>query len=229
MIIKASLAGINSKVDTDNKHLIRKTELFRFDYRGEPQVIVKVTDLELRNFSSKYTGYSKDQAVMRLSAENFFSAAAEFGCFGIKAATVSIGDKNFIIAAKGEKDRNSFVSSVFSAGHGIKLIDDSVAAVVINGSGVFVYGTPWSSRTPLKEKNKLDGIIIPSDVISITPAGRKELIDRMLLCLILPKRAEQLSVIYSYIDGLNDAVPVLAVPENDSGAFYSYVTLGMNG
>lgn len=228
MITKSSIAGINTKVDCDNKRLFKNLEAFRYDYRGEPDVTVKITDLELKNFCTKYTGYDRDAALLRLSAECFLNALPEFGGFGLKAATVSFGEQTFVIAAESEQEKHRYVEDLLSCGNRATVIDDAYAVVIKDDTGIFVYGTPWA-KTPVNTKKELSGIILPSDCTGIRSAERKEAIDRMMICLTLPKRPEQLVSVLARIDGVGDLVPVMVTPVTDPAAFYSYVEFGFSG
>ncbi len=229
MIIKANIAGIRTKVDCDNKRLNKNLEAYRYDYRGEPDITVKVTDLELMNFCDKYRGFDRDAAVFRLSAENFFAALPEFSGFGIKAANVTVGGQSFVVAGESEESKTSYYMGLLSCGTGVKINDDSYSAIRFLDEGVFVYGTPWSGKNHSNQKEVLSGILIPSDVSSVRKAERKEILERMINCLTLPKRAEQLGAVLAVVDGIEQKVPVLAVPSKDPFAFYSYVQSGFSG
>ncbi|MBQ7444933.1 MAG: hypothetical protein IJS71_03205 [Clostridia bacterium] len=228
MIIKSSIAGINTKFDTDNKHIIKNLDVFRHDFRGEPSISVKVNDLELRNYMEKYGG-NDENADYRLTADSFFNALPEFDGFGIKAATVSIRSKNIVIAAAGEKAKLEYLNALLSCGPAASLIDDAYSAIRKLEGKLYVFGTPWSSKVESNKKLELSAIVIPSDVTSIKKAERKEILDRMLICLTLPKRAEQLPLVLANVDGIEADVPVLLVPENDPSSLYSYMEFGISG
>ena len=226
MIVKTCIAGINTKVTADNKNLLKKLEPFLSDFRGEPLVSVNVTDGDVTRAMEDFSGIDRNRAAMRLFTSRFFGALPELGGFGVKGAAVSFGDRTFVIACGGEEEREAYLSDLLALPHSIKVIDDSCAAVMKNGSGYSVFGTPASVRTPLTEGRNLSGIILPGPVQEIGAVGRKEFFDRMMLCIPVPARAEQLGAVMACIDLALNSLQVSAVPEKDPAAFYSFALRG---
>ncbi len=222
MIIKTNIAGINTKVDSENKKFIRNLHCFGCEFRGEPAVSLKVTDYEIRNFCSKYKGFDRDSAVLRLYAEKFMNELPEFGGFGIKAITFKIGSKVFVAASKSPEENRHFVSVLEGQADDIGVLDEAYAAVVTSGDTVFVYSTPFS-KSPANEKNILSGIILPGSVRSVEKAGRKDIFDRFSLLLPLPKKCEQLAAAAASFDLIDKKVLCLRVPAEDPEAFYAYI------
>ena len=222
MIVKASIAGINTKIDSESKRFLRNLQAFRSDFRGEPAVSLKVTDLELKNFCSKYKGYDRERATLRLFAEKFFAALPELGGFGIKAAVVLIGGKAYVVAGGNDGEGGGYIGGLEEKFDDVSAVDDSYAAVMSEDGALYVYTTPFT-KTPVSEKHLLSGIIFPGNVKSVTSASRKDIFDRFSVLLPLPKRGEQLASVFAGFDGIENRVPCISVPENDPEALYTYL------
>ncbi len=218
MIIKTSIADINTKIDTDCKKLIRTTDAFRYDFRCEPDITVKITDLELKTFCQKYTGYSQENAKFRLSAERFFECMSEFDGFALKGTTLKIGSNAYVVTAESEGERDEYIEEITASGQA-KVIDDSYALIRNEYGRFFIYSTPWSRQKTQSTKTPLAGICILTETGNSEIADRKAVLDGLVPAMPVPERADTFGAALSMLEKLSKAVKIMILPADDPESF----------
>ncbi len=217
MIIKTSIADINTKIDTDCKKLIRTTDAFRYDFRCEPDITVKITDLELKTFCAKYTGYSQENAKFRLSAERFFECMSEFDGFALKGTSLKIGSNAYVVTAASE-ERDEYIEEITASGQA-KVIDDAYALIRSERGRFFVYSTPWSRQKAQSSKTPLAGICILEEIGESETADRKAVLDGLVPAMPVPERADTFGAALSMLEKLSRAVKIMILPADDPESF----------
>ena len=218
MIIKTSIADINTKIDTDCKKLIRTTDAFRYDFRCEPDITVKITDLELKTFCAKYTGYSQENAKFRLSAERFFECMSEFDGFALKGTSLKIGSNAYVVTAASEEERDEYIEEITASGQA-KVIDDAYALIRSERGRFFVYSTPWSRQKAQSSKTPLAGICILDETGESETADRKAVLDGLVPAMPVPERADTFGAALSMLEKLSRAVKIMILPADDPESF----------
>ena len=201
MIIKTQIANHNTKIDTDCKKLISALESFNYEFRCEPDIFVKVTDMEVKAFCDRYKGFSREAAENRLVCELFAGKLTELGGFCLSCSLVEDNGRAVIVGGRPEFTRK--FAEDYREVHGRKYLGEQVVAVCRGKQGLEIYTTPWGG-SETKSRMLPFGSIIICENEEIYKAGaeisRHLLISELLPMVPLPKKAELLPVITAIME-----------------------------
>jgi len=79
MIIKESIAGLNVRIDIDMEMETPKLDKFRYDFRCEPDMLVSVSNTEIKSYLAKRKGMKKEEAVEKIALDKFGAGLSKFG------------------------------------------------------------------------------------------------------------------------------------------------------
>lgn len=165
MILRIKLANINTRIDTADKQIIKNTEDFRYDFRCEPDVSLKVTDQEIKEYCRNYRFSNAGEAENALFAGKFFELLPDLGGFALKGTAVALKDSALLIAGEDEDRRRCLEEIVFAA-DSVEMLDDTYGIVKSEKDGWYLYGTPWRKKLGSASGKRLSFVVLPG-----TPAG----------------------------------------------------------
>ena len=222
MILKIKLANINTRIDTADRQLIKNTEDFRYDFRCEPDVSLKVTDQEIKEYCRNYRFTAAGEAENAIFAGKFFEQLPEFRGFALKGTAVAVKDAALLIVGEEDLRRRCLENLHFIAG-GTEMLDDAYGIVRCEKDGWYLYGTPWRRKTGSAGGKKLSYIVLPGESAGVAPVDRQEALFAALVYTSPQKHGETLGRIVALSEKLLRENMIISAPADGATELINYI------
>ena len=225
MIIKVKLANINTRIDTADKQLIKNTEDFRYNFRCEPDVSLKVTDQEIKEYCRNYRFTGSGEAENALFAGKFFEQLPDHKAFALKGTAVAVRDSALLIVGEDDDRRKCLENLVFISG-GVEVLDDTYGIVKSEKDGWYLYGTPWRRKAGSAAGKRLSCVVLPGESASVAPVGRQEALFAVTVYATPQKHGETLGRIVALSEKLFRDNMIISAPTGGASELFKYLKKG---
>lgn len=206
------IAGLKVEMNIKGKMLEARSEKYRFDFDGEPDIVIAPDENKLRLAWQECPNMS-EQAVEYMSTGSiFYYRLLKFGGFMLHSSCISYGDKAYIFSADSGTGKSTHTTLWRQYLDGVTVINDDKPAVRLIGDRFYAIGTPWSGKT---DQNA--DIAIPVGGVAllyrgrentIRPAQPSEAVPFLLRQTMFPSRPENTDLMTELLDKFLRSVPI---------------------
>lgn len=192
-INKYLIAGIKVQMDVTGQLLLSRSEKYRYDFSGEPDMYVYTSQENIDIVRSSSPGLSDDEYEYILTGSMFYNKLLRFDGFMIHSSALSYDGKAYLFTADPGTGKSTHASLWKRyLGDAVEIINDDKPAVRLIDGQFYAIGTPWSGKTDQNSDVKIPigavSLLYRSEVNVIEPATVSESVVALLRQTVIPSK-----------------------------------------
>ncbi len=214
-IVKCLIAGLKVAVGIRYDRLRNRTEQYRYDFSGEPDITVMQDEESFLRICECNPELTPETVEYMVTGGIFYYQLLKFDGFMLHSSTIAKDGKAYIFSADSGTGKSTHTSLWQQYIDGVTMINDDKPAIrLING--VFcAIGTPWSGKND-KSSNiavPVGGLIIlkRGKQNTIRPAKPLETVPFLMRQTMLPKSSEKTDMLANLLNKFLTSTPTFCL------------------
>lgn len=213
MTLKYRIAELNVLLTTENAIVLRQGEKYRFDFTGEPDIVVDIPE-EMVEKQLERLNCTREICEYLLTGAQFYHRLLKFNGFMMHSSAIAYGGRAYLFSAPcgtGKSTHTGLWQKYLGADKVVYINDDKPAIRKVDGI-FYAYGTPWSGKEDLSANIKvpLGGIVYLSraDVPYIHRTNVVDAVKNLLWQTARPRTEKGMDTMLNLFEALLSSVPI---------------------
>ena len=226
------IAGLVVDMPCTGRRLVRQAESYRIKTDVAPDIVLRVTEENIRSQAEQHPILSRDDWEYMLYGSIFYRKLLRFGGMMLHASAVAVGDYAYLFSANSGTGKSTHTQLWCRyLGERAFILNDDKPAVREEDGEFYVYGTPFSGKSDLNrnERIKLGGIcfLSRSKANWIEPLAKEDAVPLMLEQTLRRLPMQNMTRLLEQMDRLLTAAPLwrMGCNMNLSAAEMAYLAM----
>lgn len=212
---KYLIANLKVEMEVVGDMLRSRSEKYRFDFSGEPDMIIIPPQENLDRMQNEHPRLSPAAIEYLGTGCMFYYKLLKFGGFMLHSSTISYDGKAYIFTADSGTGKSTHTSLWRKYIDGVEMINDDKPAIKLIDGRFYAVGTPWSGKT---DQNTDVSVPVGGVVLlrrgtenKIRPATPLETIPFLMRQTQLPSKPENVDILTDLLDKFIRQTPIFVL------------------
>ena len=207
------IAGIKVEMDVKGQLLSERSEKYRFDFDGKPDMFLSAPEDKMDIVRKSSPNLSDDQIEYICTSTFFYHKLLKFDGFLIHSSAIQYNGKAYLFTADCGPGKSTHTALWRKyLGEKATIINDDKPAIRLIDGKFYAVGTPWSGKTAQNENVSVPvgsvAILTRSKENFIKPAENTFAVRNLLRQTIIVPTVEELDVLSGFMDKFIRTVPI---------------------
>ena len=162
------IAGLKVEMEVTGETLKKQSEKYRFDFDGEPDMVIIPNQENIRAMHEKYPSLTDDTSEYLGTGNMFYYRLLKFDGFLLHSSCIAYDDNAYIFTADSGTGKSTHTSLWKEYIDNVVTINDDKPAVRLIDGKFYCFGTPWSGKT-----DQSTNIGVPLKSVALLHRGTK--------------------------------------------------------
>ncbi len=206
------IAGLKVEMEVNGEMLRSRSEKYRTEFDGEPDMVIVPSRENLDRMQSDYPRLSPDAVEYLGTGCMFYYRLLRFDGFLLHSSTISYNGKAYIFTADSGTGKSTHTSLWRQYLDGVVMINDDKPAIKLIDGQFQAIGTPWSGKTDQNADISVPvgGVVLlhRGSVNTIRPATTLEAIPFLMRQTQVPSKPETVDMLTNLLDKFLRQTPI---------------------
>ncbi len=141
------IAGLKVEMEVTGEMLRSRSEKYRFDFEGEPDISIVPQPDQLQKMGAEHPVLKPEAVEYLATGAMFYFRLLRFGGFLLHSSCIAYNGKAYIFSADSGTGKSTHTSLWQQYIDGVTMINDDKPAVKLIDGVFYAIGTPWSGKT----------------------------------------------------------------------------------
>lgn len=206
------IADLKVEMNVKGNILRERSEKYRFDFEGEPDIIIDPEEDKLQLMREQYPTLNEEGIEYLSTGCIFYYRLLKFGGFMLHSSCIAYNGRAYIFSADSGMGKSTHTSLWQKHLKGVEMINDDKPAMRLIDGKFYAIGTPWSGKTARNSDIKVPvgalAMLGRGETSSIALGDIAKAVPFLLRQTMLPSKAENTDLLVELLDKFIRTVPI---------------------
>lgn len=169
---KFLIAGLKVEMNPINSVLKSRSEKYRCDFEGEPDIKLTLPENCFDRMRQKVPSLTDELAEYMATSMMFYGKLLKHNGFLLHSSCIRYADKAYLFTADSGTGKSTHTNLWKEYIDGVEFVNDDKPAIRLIDGVYYACGTPWSGKTPLNSD-----VLLPVGGVALLKRGKENVIE----------------------------------------------------